>query len=163
MWSTCTGTVFFFGTLSTFFLRTLTFDCFYDFPPDVIQTRKLYSPLLSHRKWYIRKFAAESFAYLLRKVRTKDTATTVDSVLALHSFRPFQALQPSPSSLNASTGQVDDESIIAAAAREKPAEMAWGADEETPEEYRDGLSSLLFETIKVYFYFVGGEHDTQPR
>jgi hypothetical protein len=82
--------------------------------------RRYYVPLLSHYKQYIRNFAAETFAFLLRQLKPKLLAQTLPVLLQL---RP---------------------SADASAKTQEPVQEL-----DSTEELRDGVSRVWVDLIKV--------------
>jgi U3 small nucleolar RNA-associated protein 20 len=93
-----------------------------------------YKQILQHRKVYIRRFAAESFAYLLRKLKNNQLAAVIPGILTLHDAeKPYF-------------------SVIIPADQQEPQNLTVSG--RNLELYRDGVAFLFFEMLKnVNFSF----------
>jgi hypothetical protein len=96
--------------------------------------RKYYAAMLMHRKPYIRRWAAESFAFLLRKVRRRDVMPTLTVVLSLAS---------APADVRAEVVQRKAEAA-AASSSSSPAKKRYSR----LTDYQDGVAHMLFEMTK---------------
>lgn len=94
--------------------------------------RRYYGSLLSHHKSFIRRFAAESLAYLLRKLRPEDVSSVL---LQLTALPPLKARSSDPATADDKTEHTGDQ-----------------VDLSPSDEYRDGVAALLFETVKVTLF-----------
>ena len=99
--------------------------------PHLSSLHSLYfSRLLRHPRWYIRRFAAESFAYLLRKLPPTQLPAVYSALLAL---------PPSPSATGEGEEGREEEEEVRLVIRVR----AMGL-----QEYRDGVAGVLFHTHK---------------
>ena len=104
--------------------------------------------LLRHDRWYIRKFAAESFAYLVRKVREDKRHSVYDAMLQWpsHDEVETEAVRDGTDDdqREGGVGEAVDEELLRRETRRAIRTSGLKLD-----EYRDGVASVLFHTHKT--------------
>ena len=63
-------------------LQLLYRSSFFKLTADLPQVFALTLPLLSNNRWYIRRFAAETFSFLLRRLEPQELSEPVDEAFA---------------------------------------------------------------------------------
>ena len=112
--------------------------------------------LLCHDRWYVRKFAAESFAYLVRKVRDDKRRAVYDAMLH---WPPADSTEGAEGVGGGVGGGMEDEErngggdgevVISDEMLQREAKRAIRTSSVTNlDQYRDGVASVLFHTHKT--------------
>ena len=118
--------------------------------------RNYYKALLGHRKPHIRRFAAESFGYLLRRLKLPAPAPAPASLLTLNAkTKSALAHKENKAGTAAKENEAEAENndelpkVVPDMANVLELVLALSEEELSSEDYRDGLSALLFHMVKV--------------
>ena len=107
------------------------------------------SALLRHERWYVRRFAAESFAYLVRKVREDKRHAVYEAMLqwpaddTREEEHEEEARGEAEEEREEGEGEVSDETL------RREAKRAMRASALHLDEYRAGVASVLFHTHRT--------------